>query len=350
MIGSLVRHASASIFDQCTEKVHILAPLIFVPILFCDLKVTEIGGTYLFWGRFVAAYILFNATHTMLTFVVLFKLPEFKYWRRSQLNEHPTTGYPFFVGAIVLFGFSYFLIPIQHTQYINQTIILYLIIENLHGVGQQHGLASLYNHKLRDQIKHESQNRLLIASAHREKVLFLILKVILVVAAASFLTEWRPPLARSFYFCTILVVVFGILINAFCSPKYLISNKKYYLLRLLYWPFVAFSPWALLIQKSLHGLEYIFLYRTITSNSTLQTNRADSLRVTAIALAIAALIHIPTFGMQKIELPHASGFWAIMLFLKFTLVHAHYYLDSKIFKFSDPASRQHVLPLLMRKE
>ena len=154
------------------------------------------------------------------------------------------------------------------------------------------------------------------------------------------------------FWLAVILAFFAIIKSALMRPEIFKTNKPIYLLRLLIFPFVAFSFAASCILTIMHGVEYVCVFNKMNSRSNQpESNRMQVLITAVILLFIYGLLVfwveskksiLPNGEVQIIE-PTAQFFSILTI----GLVYTHYYLDRIIFRMRDPVTRELVGPLLV---
>lgn len=339
------------LFKPRYERVYL--SLVIFSLLFCIANLTTGFGSESLkanWLKFFVYFICFNFLHVILTFVGLLFLPEMRSWLRHQFSPSRF----FFFGSVItiICYIAVVRVPnIDSTALRGELVIgIYSLLVSLHNISQTKGLSLLLNRLVRsglskDQIKQsekvESFERITFNGMLASSLSFALLIAIRPTAITSEIA--------------ILVSVFtgflaiAIIANSFRYPEAFRSNKVYFLLGTLIYAFIPIMPLALLMNRALHGCEYVFLADRMASNSKVKWNRYSiALAVAIIVLAAIMRAFDTRFVPESFHLMPIQWIGPLIS-LTVALEYMHYYLDGIIFRFSDPAVRANIGPLIFPK-
>ena len=138
----------------------------------------------------------------------------------------------------------------------------------------------------------------------------------------------------------------------FAGPAF--RRKRVFLLRLLFYPLIFWSPLAGVALGTMHGSESLFLNRSMARRSESRWSNYLPLGLTFLGL----LLILPAFTSMSQSLAiQMFGSWVTiprtylvpMIVFFFTLEYLHYYFDSFLYRMRNPAVRSHLLPLMLPK-
>lgn len=333
------------LFKPAHERVYFFFLFSFLMLsfaIFFDLiKIPDLTNR---WWRVLVAFVFFNALHTMLTFLGLAALPELRALVKAQFRPIRFLTITAILMAIIYGAMSQMNLDAPLDRVV--TSVLALLVA-LHNLSQLKGLSLLYNRQVQSLLAPDELVRQQNAE-RTERYLFdslLLIKAAIAVGLAVF----RPYLHGWFFAIlhSLFAILCGVLIlNALRYPK-LFSSKKLWLLQGL-WIFaiIPAHPSVLALQMCLHGLEYVFLSDVMLKRTALKPRRG---------LVFTAFFVLTAFAIVKTLAQSRFSHQALEPWLVWTVMSAatiieygHYYLDSIIFRFKDPAVRAHIAPLLPR--
>jgi hypothetical protein len=338
------------IFHPKLERLYLGMLFLFFPVLV--FFVWNFGFDYVIktkWAEFIVSYIFLNTAHIIVTFLMIGFLPEFKKWFSSFLVPSVTTfKHLLAVLVILITNFIVAKAISVNDLYLSAGLLFLIILTLIHNFSQTKGILLLYNKSLWPHLndgekliqkKIENRERFLFSAA----LFFLISRIVLkefLKIKSSFLLFGLNAM-----FC---VAVAGILLNSLAFPAKNKSNKHRYQLTLVYDALSLFSPFALLIRRSLHGIEYAVYSQGIFQRSNRKWPRAAVI----ILFMSFSLLVLCTFLFSKkyfvgdsINLPVEVKTW--IWFVLNSLEILHYYFDRYIFKFSEKSVQEHLSPVLL---
>ncbi len=337
-----------SLFTKNSENITLLFPLFCVPLLIWEFfihgRLTKMEHAI---GMYVASTLFLNHLHVYFTFSLFF-LPEIKNWRSAYSPS--LTKYVFricmlfliFTGLVLAYGDLLGL-----NKYVVLVAGLFAILYNLHhALWQFHGLARLY---VKDQSKIPFYEELLT-------------RFIFYAVVVRFVFKFSPahladPYASSIFLIDKLIfglsvlAVIGLIYLAFKQFKVIRTNKIFYVPRFFIFILAPDLSLSLAAIAAIHGIEYLFVFLKMKENSCAIQKVKNKVLVSAIVLASLGLLAISfryefvlsIFNEKKESLPM---FVQVLTSFAAACSFIHFYLDGQLFKFSNPQSKQFVLPLL----
>ena len=136
-----------------------------------------------------------------------------------------------------------------------------------------------------------------------------------------------------------------IIANSFRYPQVKKSNKRFYLLSLFFSAVVYASPFALVFQRSLHGIEYGFLCFNISKRSSFSFKAYHLF--TFIFIFSAMILFMLPLSHQRMVYDVPTYLIAPIIVLSLFREYFHYYMDSQLFQFRDPLVRSHIYNLVL---
>lgn len=348
--------------SHSSDRVYIFKPqyerlylgLVAFSLIFCAANfVTGFGkeslGTE--WMRFFVYFLCFNYLHVILTFVGLAALPEMRKWLRHQLSL-PRFFFFGSVVAIVLYIGAVRFVNIDKATVSGELLIgIYALLVSMHNISQTKGLSLLYNRLVKPSLTAEEAQKAKRIETF-ERIGF---NAMLVFNFAYILIRWlRPEYWKSDVFASfafgIGLMAIVVISNSIRYPKAFRSNKVYFLSSTLIYAFIPVLPLASLMNRALHGCEYIFLADRMVDNSKVKWSRA-TLALTIVPLFLFAILYsfdwrfIPQVA-QLIPRNWITPIISVVIWFEYL----HYYLDGVMFRFSDPVVRANIGPLIFPDE
>ncbi len=311
-----------------------------------------------FFSTVIKNYVFFNILHIPITLWLLFYLPEFKTWvqeKESYLVHYKFEMIAIFLGLVVFsfFGWqlgSYTGLSRQYSSdNIRSAFILVFIILNVgHGLGQVKGLSFLINKSVADSEKNRS-------AESRERKLFsltifsLILYSVINLQGPVYLSlklELGPILNT----LSVLYSVFAglIFVNAFTYEFSIRKLKVMFLLRILVYAVILKNSFALFAVQCLHGIEYLFVTKKLLKSSEISAEQKIRFsRILQLICVCWGIFVLPRYYYLN-QWFNAFSF-TLLMSLTTAMDLLHYILDRQLFKMQTLVSRRNVLPLIAKK-
>ena len=344
---------------RSSRRVHIFRPhyerfylgLMAFGLLFCTASlVTGFGKESLGIDRIgvLVFFIGFNYQHLILTFVGLAVLPEMRKWLRHQFSM-PRFFFFGSVVAVILYIGAVRFSNIDRTEISGQILIsIYVGLIAIHTLSQTKGLSLLYNRLLKPNLtplESEKARRVEIL----ERICFNGMLVI-------FFLYWivkilKPELmgegSSQYFAIAIGSLSIVIVLNSARYPAVFRSNKVYFLFGALLYGLVPILPVANVVNRALHGCEYVFLADRMMANSKVKWQRATLLLATVPLFLSAILFSLNVrYNPSVVQLIPRNWIGPIVS-IGLWFEYLHYYLDAVMFRFSDPVVRANIGPLLI---
>lgn len=227
-----------------------------------------------------------------------------------------------------------------------------------HTIKQNYGVLSIYNYQFLQACEDEKIKSKLISNQKNERILYGALVAISVLNQFHNLLVKGDHRLMSRYvpFSLLALAVAAILWNALAHSYKGLLNKTLYSFRLLLIPFTFYSTVAVAGVAASHGIESIFMYLNMIHRS--QAKRKKMLYFIFVVTLLIFSFGVIFFTNNPIlkyifpanaESPSAQ-LNTFFLTIFFTGTYLHYFLDSFIYKFSQPLIRSHMMPLLITSD
>ena len=279
--------------------------------------------------------------HAGFTFFLLFELTPFKLWRTELNHQRPRRILSFEHKLPVLYAafFAYYFF--QKDLPYNLGITLVFSYTYYHQLKQHLGLF------LEANLKNPYLNKDSATKMRRiEGVFFHSLIPIAWVYAGLF----SFPFMDFIYIQLAYIVcfaVYGISIYLIFGPK-VIKSKLIYFPRLLLYPLLPVSSFAVIGIAAVHGVEYFFVSkRLISSEKSFSPKKFYSFGAFLCLLVIIGVVLNNLIIINNVQLPDIYSRAAFGFLGGFLLLH--HYLDGKIFKMKDPLIKKHIAPAMKAK-
>lgn len=303
------------------------------------------------WTSWIVGFVFFNTLHTMLTWIGIFLLPELRGWAKTQISARRWPVVSMIMAAILL-GVIYMVWSLPILQPISQYLALVLFIfAAMHNIGQTKGIALLYNARLRSQTRSEDR-AISLQCEHRERWLYnaLVVTVFLGLVCLKFSSGTYGDIAAQGVLVFVLLggcTFIAIVLNSRRFPNVSTSNKTLFSFTSIFHILWPLSPAAVAFQRSLHGLEYVFLAHQMASRSKF-TWRFGVAAIAVVFGLLAVVGGVANIYWRKVGDPSvAMNFDATpILLFGLWIEYSHYYIDSIMFRMTDESSRRFVGPLL----
>lgn len=356
---------SISLFPENAERLFLFFPLIFLLLipfenyLLSVLFNTTINTTRDYVLIAIVRVLFLNAAHVFVTYFQIEMLPEFKTW----VQDRYPGGYTEYRLKMLLFfliSCAFLYSPLYSQSYIGLfALAVTEILSAHHGFMQVRGLSTSYNFKMFDYVKStELQNKIrnidnlekniiyILCSAHVLRMFLSYLKLEKMISRELF------SLFNMAYWVVIIGVVLSFIYTSYSTQKICKTNKPVYLLRLLSFPFSAFSVLANLAMISYHAIEYYFIVFKMNNNSTQNIEQKSKFKniIVIMTLGVCFFSAFTSYGVF-IYTDKTSFQYYLFEFCKTVLLATgivHFYLDRIIYRMRDNSSRKNIAPLLIK--
>jgi hypothetical protein len=332
------------VFSPRLERAYLAIMTVFLVILF--YQHAGVGSAWNFrapFAQFFMSIICLNFIHLLFSLILLIGYPEFRNWFLDFCKSQKFVRFVV-ISILILWAGVLTVTRISDTEVIFVSILI-LCLRSIHNVGQVKGLSLMYNGLHAPKLtpsELEKQKQL----EKIERFLFAVM-IFLIFADHFFADVVKTKIDLRWVFASLSVLCgFGIFANALRYPKIKESNKPWFLTTLI---FVALSGWsqaAFILQNSLHGLEYSFLCADMTKRSAVKINIARMFFVASV-VAMFAILGIFLLGFVDVGSYRTSMPWRTLVVVGFFIEFFHYYIDSLMFRFRDPAVREHLQAVVM---
>ena len=357
------------VFRPADEKLNLTLTLIAVGLisaeLFFGLRGT-LRPNYSFINL-LAGLLFLEAFHVILTFVGILFTPELQRWSAALTGGRPWKFWlPVAARVIFLFSIIFFSSMVTERSTKHSTLLVHLIVVTIvivtvhHRIFQNQGISLSYSLILGQ----DSRLRRL------EKRAFWLFFSCTAVHYMTYLC--RPALHSLFGFSSHLIQVgrtismalallFASLLMALAFYQYRQAPEKpaaqykvVYLFRTFFYPLVSVSYCALIATETLHGFEYVLLWRKLSRGFKEKLSSQKLIISLACALTIAALFYVVTYQKFIWKLVGVEGnsaaktLWLRLSFSTYLAVTlTHFYIDKVLFRMKNPASRAIIGPMII---
>jgi hypothetical protein len=322
---------------------------------------------------FIAAVVLLETLHVVLTFVGVLLTPNLHRWAHSF-----TGGKIWKIGLRLAICFTliflFIFIPLtianykmSHSHFFEQvTLILIIMVTLHHRISQNQGISLSYARVL--EVGSGTNTMATSPSAHLrrlEKVSFTLLLIFSGLTYLTFFGAWalrglfgieatfRESLmsfsAKAALASALSVVVLGVY-QYFQyhrgEGRGLARNKLIYSLRAFFYPLAPISYCAFWATETLHGFEYVLLWRKLGTGLTVKPSNPNIKGVVFLAGAIIVIYYFLTFSSFVIA-PSKTLLLRLIYSLYTAVTLTHFYADRMLFRMKNPASRSIIGPLIV---
>lgn len=323
------------------------------------------------YGALIISFLSLQSLHVVLTFLGLIYLPEFKSWvQRSSKGKTKIFWLKISLLTLTLFAlFFYASSPFYRSPNAPLYIVSLVVIMNFmitlhHRLSQTYGISLAYSHR-----QNQSGLPRPLRNYKIEKYAFVSLLMFTLLLYAFRLPNFavvfqeygftlsnsvRKMIAYPSYIIAICLAFFLVFFSLYegISQKIKIyqNYKAAHSLKTIFYPFSLSSFIALLAMECLHGIEYVLIWRKLSRGSSgrFLSNRAITLTISTIVVIFTLIVFIPELWL-RLELPR-EGFQFLLLRIfvaaNVAITYAHFYLDRKLFRMRNPASREIVGKIL----
>lgn len=346
-----------AIFKPTAEIINLVTPFLFIPLLLWEyLNQPMLSTGVQTTSRFIAKSIFLNHLHVYFTLSMLLFLPEMRMWIKKSTTQNSTFYFWkkisfvclfFFIIASIsdgLWDFNGFFISIAF-----YFIMLYSVY---HAHWQFYGLARLYDKRVglfsKQKIERIVLHGIFLLVSVRLLSIFLFTK--------EFNLSLPPSLDKGLFYLSILLTLF-LVYTTLRQHQKKPSNKIYYIPRFFIIPLLPDLFFAQIAMAVSHGIEYLFVFMTMTRQSEIKSNvriKLYTFTLVVCTLGLIALSFRRRDGIAQVlanfsfnDMPPVLK---ILASFSLAITLLHFYLDSKIFNFSTSSSKDVVMPLLASKD
>jgi hypothetical protein len=353
-VGFSLHKPSVKIFKRPDEVLNLIIPILFLPLLAGEFV---LGAPTLTMRLFLINLVevgLGSAGHNGLSWSLLFITPEGRLWLRDKGGPRQLAKIFFVASTIFIFAAIIFCFFLDEQGF---TLKLYLALDwfliHHHSLNQTRGLSYIYSFS-----SSENVDSNLLKKTHAQQALaFNVLLGLAQIPMLHYIFDLNvltTPLEKWLFAAITTFVVLWIILGNLRLPGNQ-RNRIFYLARLFYFPLTSFWLSAALAFRILHGIEYVFVYRKMISQSKVGIHLGRTAVFAYSALFFIGAIVLWTFSTVKSE-----GFlwlfptdktiptWLrIMAALSVTRLYTHYYLDRRLFRMRDPITNKWIKRLLL---
>ncbi len=335
-----------SLFHGRLELFNLLLPLVFI----LGAVITFFTGNQISLAEnspmnFIVRILLFNQMHIYLPLIFFLIFPEFKAWSKTKTVLHLSPPV-LFIAFFAIVGLAQYIFKVQTLGFI---IFFIYLVRLHHSLFQVYGLHTLYDFKNPPEIVNEETKR------KSYKPLFYALFFVLVPSyTLKYLPSLQPLLqSPAGSFMQHLTVALGLLITTRIvyltakEPQASQSNKTLYSVRIYLYALGPISPLAILGFAAHHGVEYLLVFHKMGKTSQKKLKKFYFYMTVLVLLPLLSLPYLYSKSFFQPFSQDAMGSLVIAFLLASEMTH--YLIDSQIYKFKDSATRNEILPLLLRK-
>jgi hypothetical protein len=367
-----------SLFRGYSERVNLLMPMLFVLLAIAEFKV-GLPREVFRWNRFLSETLGLNLIHNAFSLGILL-LPEFRDWLRTKslATKSFDSARNWILSVLVIIlvvqakrwfqleRFGPFAASLQNGYPEVMSLgnfaslgfkfgLLYIVLA--HATWQTYGLSLVYNREAKAHLPLTAEELEKFKTVEWWERLFsrihsYLVPIIVVFYAEILVSSWRWPTVAA---TSALVAIQIYLCRLY--PLAHRSNKTFYQLRLVLWPLALVSPMALMGIACTHGTEYWCVFEKMVRRSRIER---PSFSVWMPTLYLSLLVGF--LGVFKDYnsggLPNLAHLWPtlprdvrlVLASFSGTITLVHYFIDSRIFRFSDLNTRKFIGPLLLQSE
>lgn len=291
-----------------------------------------------------------NYVHVGFTFLMLWQIPQVKQLLKSENSPLGFKKISMVFAVLIAASWAFYL---SGTWTIEKQIVpgysnfelswfLYSLWGFFHYMAQTRGLSALYSKN--SPLGKSGMNSQFSNIQKQERWAFGILFLTIIIHRVALLVKVDPALVNGTIVLSFLPTLF-IFLNSFRFGSVL---KTTYLSRVIAYPMAPLSLDFFFLIQAVHGIEYFLVTRKMFS----QTENKKVFGLTWAALTFGVFIFLVQFfhdewsffpflnvGLIPLLYPYLYG-----LILVFATLH--YYVDSFLFRFSNPSVREWISPLL----
>ena len=318
--------------------------------------------------KLFVSLVFMDSVHVIWTFILLASLPELKHWSKSE-ESRAKTGWlknlkPTARSAIiaVAIGAIFWVLKIApELASLRGMATTFLMLELLgpaqHTLAQIKGISLCYNTAIRKNFNFNEAETIIARRCEKiERYLFTSLLV------GEFL-YWMPKILKLEKFSlegmtsieslgvfTVIASSACIAINTLFYPNQNRSRKFEFVARVGLFPLKILHAMGGLCIRASHGTEYWVIFKKMVDGSKISEEKKR--RVFAFTFGVSVIYALICFIIWPHALEKLAGYQTSTDFLAyltlpvFALRFTHFYVDSILFRMSDPFTRMSVGPLL----
>jgi hypothetical protein len=338
--------SKSSIFNANHERINLLLPIIFLIVAMIELITwytfaPEDKNRLLSYGYFL----FLNHTHIFLTPLIFLLYPQANSWLKHKDNsDFISKG--FFIGTfaiIFVLMIMHLTIPALQAKWISIFAFSATTLLGIrHNIFQSYGFFCLYERKKPSSLRSNYKRMKLY------KTLFYVLSF--AVAMNAYLIYFSVYNVNKNYLklvCALigLLAAGAIVLLTMKEPGFEQSNKTLYSLRLLMVALAPVSVIAFVGYLSVHGIEYLLLFMHMKKDQYPIRQRI------VFVLGVASVLFISSVPLMitrhDLTLIVPATLMIIFNAYVYSASMCHYIIDSFLFRFSTPASKEAILPLFI---
>lgn len=290
----------------------------------------------------ISSWLFFNGLHVMTTFVNCLMVKEY----RTLFKKKFQIKYLGFL-ALLLFGIflAHKLNLFENNLFTGFVIHLLLLAPVYHATRQTQGLSLLYNRKLLDQLQHKNVWSTLVSKSIKLEKMATGVNIIGFYFTGVGLLEpkYRFYIDKNFLSFTgsgliclsIFLLVFSIVR---IKKSQFVYPKLVFHLRTLARASVLFSKFGIFLGAAIHGSEYLMLQLSLEKRMSRKI--VMGIWMVSIPLFILkAIFDFPQLGFDLLGFSRSNVSIQVLAAIGASLPYVHYYMDSVLFKMSDPVVR-----------
>lgn len=347
-------------FSRRLEVLNLIFPLLFFGFIAWELLADHrFSGTEKSYGTFIAKILFLNHVHVYFSFALILFSPEMRSWAHQKNIEHSffiPRWLAVFVGVFTIYfwGLPFLKANTIDPRIYDGIIALTAIVGLHHNFSQTLGLSLGYNHAFRI-LNSSTQSAESFLSLPKLEYLERLLARLMMASQFTRMLwaaiDPTPQLLFNILGGFTIASAAILMASGYFYPREF-TNKKIFMIRYALFALMPFSFIALIGLLSVHGIEYLCVFRQMQDGS-IQKNRLNrKLVLIGTILFVGSLTTIAIFGRS------AFGYWVTPLLPKnselalylgsFALAGSflHYHVDSLMFKMKDPKTRTVVSGLL----
>ncbi len=296
--------------------------------------------------------VFFNQIHVYFTFALILFNPAAKSWLKDRESEIPYFHVRwlfvfFFIFAFTLVG-QRNLGSLYGGMHVKHFVLsVFFLMGMHHSYAQDYGISMLYNRQLESRHSLLPSQKIKVRRLEQmeKSLIFTMMWTQFLFVLFKQLPRWSTTLNQmSLGIC--LLCALGLILISTRYPHSTSSNKTYFMMRFLFYPFIFVSFACASARAALHGAEYYFVYNKIASpKGRLQISPAIAF---VAAGTVLILFNDDMLGwMPPRGFLHREAISSITTPLALAAATLHYHFDALLFKMKSPVNRKHILPLLV---
>jgi hypothetical protein len=293
-----------------------------------------------------SSFVLLNNVHTYFTYMLILFTPEFRAIVVEKAAKKKWLFKVLGVAALILAASIFKAYAIRFDKRIDVFFVLLLgTLISYHAVAQTKGLSLLFN-RLQMPLLSEADMARVKRIEKTERILFVPLiylpPMLLIVRTLFGGSSILFRVAAG----VMLLVTLAMIVNGLFYPRFPATSKKFFLLSLIFPACSSFSPLAVILVKCLHGLEYTFLSYAMLKRSAYR--RSLFLGLAALiffALLLGCNFYVRSQNHLALDFLPSKMLGPLTVLAVFS-EFLHYYLDSEIFRLSDPVVYKNLVTVL----